>query len=168
MKKLFIAAFMLLGFSFLTQAQTVSENALGLRLGSNNGSGYEISYQKRLSKENRLEVNLGFTNHNYNHRNGYESSSVLLTGVYQWLWNIEGGLNWYAGVGGSLGTYSWNYPGYSNSEFNLGVVGDIGIEYDFEEAPIQLSLDWRPGFVIAGDENHGSHNSVALGIRYRF
>jgi hypothetical protein len=24
--------------------------------------------------------------------------------LYQWVWNIDGGFNWYAGVGGGLGT----------------------------------------------------------------
>lgn len=181
MKKLLFITLAILGLTFSAQAQkksspkkasnsaTISDNALGLRFGSANGFGTEISYQKRLSKANRLEVDLGFANHNYNKNyNGYESSSVQLTGVYQWTWNIEGGFNWYAGVGGSLGTYSWDYPGYSDSEFNLGVVGDIGIEYDFEEAPFQLSLDWRPGIIVAGTENNGYHGSVALGVRYRF
>src|SRR6187549_3073445 len=100
MKKLFIAAFMLLGITFSTQAQTVSENALGLRLGSNDGFGTEVSYQRLLSKNNRLELDLGFANHN---SHDGDSNSVQLTGVYQWLWNIDGGFTWYAGVGANAG-----------------------------------------------------------------
>jgi hypothetical protein len=31
--------------------------------------------------------------------------------LYQWVWNIDGGFNWYAGVGGGVGNYSHNFNG---------------------------------------------------------
>lgn len=46
MKKVILSAFMLLGLAFSTQAQDISKNAIGLRLGDNDGFGGEISYQK--------------------------------------------------------------------------------------------------------------------------
>lgn len=46
MKKLLLSAFMLVGLAFSAQAQEISKNALGLRLGDNSGFGGEISYQK--------------------------------------------------------------------------------------------------------------------------
>ncbi|MBU7571084.1 MAG: hypothetical protein KAF41_10605, partial [Flavobacterium sp.] len=60
MKKLFLSAFMLAGMAFSMQAQEISKNALGLRLGDNDGFGGEISYQRGLSSNNRLEVDLGW------------------------------------------------------------------------------------------------------------
>ena len=37
---------MLLGLAFSAQAQDISKNALGLRLGDNDGFGGELSYQR--------------------------------------------------------------------------------------------------------------------------
>ena len=56
------------------------------------GFGGEISYQRGLSKNNRLELDLGW-------RDGKDYNAFKLTGIYQWVWNIEGGFNWYACVG---------------------------------------------------------------------
>ena len=50
MKKIILTAFMLIGLAFSSDAQTFSKNALGLRLGDNDGFGGEISYQRGLSK----------------------------------------------------------------------------------------------------------------------
>ena len=93
MKKVILFAFLLLGTVF-AQAQDISKNALGLRLGDNDGFGGEISYQRGLSSDTRLEVDLGWRNSNH-------VDAIKLTGLHQWVWNIEGGFNWYAGVGGS-------------------------------------------------------------------
>ena len=64
MKKVILSAMMLIGLAFTAQAQDISKNALGLRLGDNDGFGGEISYQRGLSKNNRLELDLGFRNSN--------------------------------------------------------------------------------------------------------
>jgi hypothetical protein len=87
MKKLLLSAFMLVGLAFSAQAQEISKNALGLRLGDNDGFGGEISYQRGLSSENRLEFDLGWRNSNH-------VDAFKLVGLYQWVWNIEGGFNW--------------------------------------------------------------------------
>lgn len=76
MKKLILSAFMLLGLAFSAQAQDISKNALGLRLGDNDGFGGEISYQRGLSKNNRFEVDLGW-------RNSNDIDAFKLTGLYQ-------------------------------------------------------------------------------------
>jgi hypothetical protein len=45
MKKIILSAFMLIGLAFSTQAQEISKNAIGLRLGDSGGFGTEITYQ---------------------------------------------------------------------------------------------------------------------------
>jgi hypothetical protein len=50
MKKLFFTVFLTLGLVLSGQAQKISENALGLRLGDNDGFGAEVSYQRALAK----------------------------------------------------------------------------------------------------------------------
>ncbi|MBM6499289.1 hypothetical protein H9X54_008245 [Flavobacterium macrobrachii] len=53
MKKIVLSALMLLGLAFSAQAQDISKNALGLRLGDNDGFGGEVSYQRGLGDNNR-------------------------------------------------------------------------------------------------------------------
>jgi hypothetical protein len=163
MKKLFLSAFMLIGLAFSTQAQDISKNALGLRLGDNDGFGGEVSYQRGLSKNNRLELDLGW-------RNSQNVDAFKLVGLYQWVWNIDGGFNWYAGLGGGVGSWNYDQGGFSDSGTILLAAGDIGIEYNFSEAPIQLSLDFRPEMYFNSDDyredNFGP--DIALGIRYKW
>lgn len=163
MKKIIFSAFMLVGLAFSAQAQDISKNALGLRLGDNDGFGGEISYQRGLSKNNRLEFDLGW-------RTSNDVDAFKLVGLYQWVWNIEGGFNWYAGVGAGLGSWRYDVGPVSDSGTILLAAGDIGIEYCFEEAPIQLSLDFRPEFYFDSDDYRDDSfgPDIALGIRYRF
>jgi hypothetical protein len=162
MKQIILSAFMLIGLTFTTQAQDISKNALGLRLGSNDGFGGEVSYQRGMSDINRLELDLGW-------RNSKDVDAFKLAGIYQWVWNIDGDFNWYAGVGGGLG--SWSNSNNNNGTF-IFAAGDVGIEYNFD-IPLQLSLDVRPelGF---GDYKYTNSNldtfspDIALGVRYKF
>lgn len=167
MKNLLIITTVFTAFIFSAEAQNISKNALGLRLGDNDGFGGEISFQRKLSTSNRLELDLGF-------RNNSVVDAVKLAGVYQWVWKIDGDFNWYAGLGGGLGSYSYSKT-YKNNPFfkeqkNGGVyffgAGNIGIEYDFD-IPLLLSLDFRPEFNFNGyGDNFGS--DIALGVRYQF
>ena len=162
MKKLIFSAVMLLGLAFASNAQEISKNALGLRLGDNDGFGGEISYQRALGSNNRLEVDLGW-------RNSNDVDALKLTGLYQWVWNIDGGFNWYAGVGGGLTSWSYDYKNNKDSGVGLFAAGDIGIEYLFD-IPLQVALDFRPELYFGSDkwrkDNFGP--DVALSIRYRF
>jgi len=161
MKKLILSAFMLVGLAFSAQAQDISKNALGLRLGDSNGFGAEISYQRGLSDNNRLELDLGW-------RNSKNVDAFKLTGVYQWVWNIDGGFNWYAGVGAGLGSWSTDYNNNHDDGTFVFAAGDIGIEYGFDEVPILLSLDFRPEFGGSGYYKNNYSSDIALGIRYKF
>ena len=156
MKNLFVCLLFLLG-SYSLSAQEVSDHTIGLRLGSNRGFGTEISYQMKLSSENRAEFNLGW-------RSSNEVSAMKLNGLYQWVWPLDQGFNWYAGVGGGLGTYS-NIN--SSSGMFLFASGDIGIEYNFD-FPLQASLDLRPEIGGNGYFENSFGTDIALGIRYKF
>ena len=89
MKKLFFTSIFIIGTFFTIQAQEIANNALGLRLGGANGVGAEVSYQRKVGADNnRLEFDLGW-------RNDSHFDLVKATALYQWVWNIEGGFNWY-------------------------------------------------------------------------
>lgn len=155
----------LLCVALTSNAQEISDNAIGLRFGANNGFGAEISYQRALGDINRLEIDLGWENdHNLN--------AFKVTGLYQWVWQLQGDFNWYAGAGGGLG--SWNNSvtingtkHKSNGTFFFAA-GNIGIEYGFPDFPILLSLDTRPEIGFDEDYNDGLNFGFGFGIRYKF
>ena len=155
---------LLLASAITSYAQEISKNTLGLRFGGGDGFGTEVSYQRGLGNNNRLEIDLGW-------KSNSDFDGFKLVGVYQWVWNLEGNFNWYAGVGGGVGNYDYDYregdDRFRDSETFLLVAGQVGIEYNFDEVPIQLSLDTRPelGF---GDFVDDLDFDIALGIRYRF
>lgn len=163
MKKLLITLTAVAGFTFATQAQEISKNALGLRFGDNDGFGAELSYQRKLSGNNRVQLDFGL-------RNSEFVDSFKLAALYQWVWNIEGGFNWYAGVGGGVGSYKINNKFInddSNNTFFFGA-GNVGIEYNFD-FPIQVGLDIRPEFYITdGYRKNNYGTDLALSVRYRF
>lgn len=161
MKKLFLSAIAIIAITFASQAQEISENAIGLRLGDSDGFGTEINYQRALGSNNRLELGLGW-------RSNRNLNAFKLTGLYQWVWNIDGGFNWYAGVGGGVGSINFDndrFPDTDNETF-VFAAGTVGIEYNFN-IPLMLSLDFRPelGF---GDYRDDLDFDIGLGIRYQF
>ncbi|MEN3322850.1 hypothetical protein VP395_03865 [Mariniflexile soesokkakense] len=163
MKTYLITGILVLVASVSMNAQDISKNALGLRLGDSDGFGTEISYQARLAPDRRLELDLGW-------RDGKNYDGFKLAALHQWVWNIDGGFNWYAGVGGGIGSYSFNNNnGNDYNDTFAFAAGDIGIEYNFD-IPLLISLDFRPeiGF---GDEVYDNNDldfDIALGIRYQF
>jgi opacity protein-like surface antigen len=167
MKKIVLSAFMLIGLAFSAQAQDISKNALGLRFGDNGGFGGELSYQRALSSNNRLELDLGWRNRSNFNNNAYDDDAIKLTGLYQWVWNIDSGFNWYAGVGGGLGSYSYDNNGSSYNDTFVFAAGDIGIEYNFD-IPLLISLDFRPEIGGNGYYNNNYGSDIALGLRYQF
>lgn len=140
----------------------VNDNAIGIRFAGGNFFGGEVSYQKGLSNINRLEADLGL--YSYSDGNGFN-----IAGVYQWVWNIEGGFNWYAGPGAELGSWSYkhNEDDKGNSGFYLGIGGQIGVEYNFDEIPLLISVDTRP-MIGLGNSYNNFNFGLALGVRYVF
>jgi len=141
MKKI-VFVFVLVALS----AGTINAQNLGLRL----GWGAELSYQHPLGDANRLELNLGLSDFD---------GGLGLSGTYQWLRPLEGNFNWYIGAGAGVGIW--------DSNFNLAAIGQLGIEFNFPSAPIQLTLDWQPGLAVVPSIGFW-WNSFGLGIRYRF
>ena len=93
MKKYFFTLSLLITCLNAINAQDINDNSIGLRFGGGNGSAGEISYQKALGSNNRLEIDLGLAN---------DFTDFKATGLYQWVWNLEDRFNWYTGFGGGL------------------------------------------------------------------
>ncbi len=152
-----IILFFLLTLPVISMAQR-GDNAIGLRFGGGVGYDTEITFQTPFDS-NRAELDLGFGSRG-------DFSYWKLTGVYQWVMPIESGFYWYLGVGPSLG--SWSHDDLDDSGVFLAAALNAGIEYNFSEVPLQISIDTRPelSFVNPPDDPFGF--GLALAVRYRF
>lgn len=148
MRKIIVGLSFLVGSICAVNGQDISDHAIGLRFGGGNGTGGEISYQKSIGNNNRLEIDLGLAN---------EFTDFKATALYQWVWNLEERFNWYTGFGGGI---------VSNNGTGIYAAGVIGIEYDFD-VPVLLSLDYRPEVGVAGGLD-GLSSNVSLSVRYQF
>lgn len=155
MRKVFFTLVMAVVFTATANAQ----NNLGVRVGGGQGYGAELSWQTGLGG-NRLEVDLGM-------RTGDHFMAFNLYGIYQWTGTIAGNFGWYAGLGASVGFWSWEKGHDSDGNFGLAAVAQAGLEYNFQAVPIQLTLDIRPKFYILPSTDF-HWGDIALGIRYRF
>lgn len=163
MRKLFLSIIAIGGLFFTVNAQEISENAIGLRLGDSDGFGAEVSYQRALGDSNRLEVDLGW-------KDGKNHNGFKISGLYQWVWQLDGSFNWYAGVGGGLGSFSIDLPNNEDiTDTFIFAAGDIAIEYNFD-IPLLISLDFRPEIGFGDDlyDNNDLDFDIALGLRYQF
>ena len=151
MKKVLVLLVAVLAFGMAN-----AQNNLGLRgaFGGHSAFDGELSYQMGLGS-NRLELDLGL-------KFADGDNPFYLAGIYQWNWNITGGLSWYTGPGAVV-KYCPNHG------LGLAIAGQIGIEYKFS-FPLQLSVDFRPAWDFLSPENCGAGFGwgAALGVRYCF
>lgn len=165
MKKTILLVFTVLALGYQASAQDIAKNAIGIRLSESDGFGPEVNYQRGLSENNRLELGLAIHSKNY-------WDSVKFTGIYQWVWNIDQGFNWYAGPGLGAGIVNYDKKHkdyyddrYDDSEAFAFLTGDVGIEYNFD-FPLLVSFDFRPQINLGYRDNVSF--DVGLSARYQF
>jgi hypothetical protein len=135
------------------------KNAIGGRFGTANG----ITFKTSLGDNKMLDLIANFRSKN-------NFSYFRVTGLYEINMPIAGapGLGWYYGIGGTLGSVRYKYNGFrGDSDLYASLDGVLGLDYKFVDAPINLSLDWKPAIQLTPDtEFDGS--GVAISIRYTF
>jgi len=137
------------------------KSAIGLRL----GYPLSLSYKTFISEKGAIEGVLGFRGYTY-------YSWLNLSAFYQHHMAIPSveRLKWY--VGGGASVYYWNYDNdfYPNNDYaslSFGLHGIIGLDYSFDNIPLNLSVDWIPTVVIGGEFLTGFGGSYgALSVRY--
>lgn len=138
--------FILLACFFLvatTQVQGQNYNsAIGVKL----GYGLIASYKKFLNEKAAVDIFGGIR------------WGGLAAGVYYELhYDISGldRLQWYWGGGATFTTrtYGVTNEGY----YELGVSGVLGLDYSFENIPLNLSVDWAPTVVLLNSYTFGGH-----------
>lgn len=140
-------------------AQKRIENAMGVRVGANNGLRVELSYQHYLSEAHHRRLEFGF---------GYEDvdnfETIKLIGMYQYVAKLTGNYNWYAGVGGGLAAFKTEIL---DDEVVLAS-GVVGIEYNPTYMPLLFSLDFRPEYGFNSNYSDAIDFDIGLSIRIQF
>ena len=121
----------------------------------------ELSYLHPIMLDNRLEVD--YQSDSFDNALYYQYN---LRATYQWMFQykkLPPNFNLFAGAGTGIIAYN----DLKGGTFGAGILGQFGIEYNFENLPIQLTLDYRPGFYFH------SPQSLVIGdlkaaARYRF
>ena len=127
-------------------AQQRYEHAIGARIGSGYYDVFSASYKTFIgASPSALEFNLGFKPFNVSN---YSWVNLSLSATYQYHINISAveGLSWF--VGGGLTAYNSfsDHAGYSG--FGLEIYPTGGVDYQFRDIPLNLSVDFRPGIQI--------------------
>ena len=160
MKKL-IPLFLIILFSASYCYSQDYLTAVGLRGGVFSG----VSVKQKLSDEHMLEIILSAREGGFNITMLAEKQRVAFENEH---WH------WYYGMGAHIGSwpraifrYPWNNDlPPDGSRFVVGMDAIGGLEYTFDQVPINLSLDFKPSlnFIPLGVFAEG----LALTVRYTF
>lgn len=130
-------------FSFQAEGQEYS-SAIGLRA----GLGANVSYKKFVGREAAFELMGGFYFDDFYAGLAFEKHNYFPNNI--------SGLTWYWGAGGAISI--------ADGGLGVGALGAIGLEYAFNDIPLNVSLDWMPHiFIIGGSFKPGGGG---LAIRY--
>ena len=159
MKKIkFLILILTIGIASSAQAQSY-KNAIGIRLGDPSG----ITFQHYFDHSSAFEGILGLGGHWF-----------TLTGLYEYHQKFEGGqgLGWYIGFGAHIGSfdnngYDYNGYHYNNGGAIFGIDGILGLDYTIPNAPINLSLDWKPAVELS-PSSIVFPGEFGLSVRYTF
>jgi len=160
MKKSIFTLVLALGCFVAAYSQNYN-SAIGLRL----GYPVSVTYKHFISEPGAIEVFAGFRSYS-----GYGWFNIA--GAYEHHFPISGaeGLNWY--VGGGASAFFWNDRDnffVGNNDYNstsIGILGVVGLDYKFADAPVNLSVDWMPLIFLNGYGRGFGGGYGALSARY--
>jgi hypothetical protein len=151
-----IASFIIL---FLTCQTTLGQStgssyrtALGAKVYFGNGTIGGINIKHFLNSHGALEGSLLF-----------EKGFLGFEGMYDWHGFIQGaqGLKWYVGGGG---LFFFPTDDDYGDDLLFALKGAMGLDYKFTGAPINLSFDLNPVFILTPDTDF----EFMAGLAFRF
>lgn len=149
MKRIIFFCSLFVACSFTTIAQDYSK-AIGIRLGPNSAAitaGFTGKYflNEKAAVEGIIGINNGFG----------------VCGLYELHFPIEAvdNLSWFGGGGG--------YVAFRSTTTFVGAAGIIGLDYKFDEIPLNISLDWKPELNIISKIAFES-SGIGLSARFTF
>ncbi len=158
MKKALLTLSLIVCFAAAMYGQSEYKSAIGLRF----GYPVSLSYKTFISEPGAIEAFVGFRSWS-----GY--SRISLGALYQHHMQFPDveGLKWYFGGGASVGFNNYSDSAYDDeSTFGIGIIGCLGLDYKFANAPVNLSLDWTPTVIIGGYGDGFGAGYGALSARY--
>ena len=132
-------------------------NAIGGRFGTANG----LTFKHFFNSTNAMDLILNFRDHD-------RHDHFYIVGLYEVHNPIPnaGGLNWYYGGGAHVYFVNHDHGGpHNDTKGGFGIDGVLGLDYKFNDAPINLSLDWKPALDIVPDTD-GDLGWFGLSIRF--
>ena len=163
----------LLALALFLAASAAHAQEYSTAVGARFGIPISASVKHFLDDANAIEGYVGFRGNSF-----YNILSV--SGAYQRHYdlNLDGelaNLRWYWGAGASFYNLSYDLgplvddSGFSTSAF--GVNGYLGLQYVFDGAPIELTVDWVPSIFLGGTFGGGFGGGFqggygGLGVRY--
>ncbi|WP_207493841.1 hypothetical protein [Aridibaculum aurantiacum] len=127
-------------------------SAVGLKV----SAGVAVSYKTFVTGTNALEAQAMYFN-----------EGVRLAALYQFhFFQFDGvpGLAWYVGPGAHIGFWRKSAQVAYNSRIDLGIDGVLGLDYKIPKVPLNISLDWQPGFSVLGAGLQPQFGGI--GLRY--
>ncbi len=131
-----VIALLFLGFG--TYAQQYN-TAIGIKGGYYYNGGGSLNLKHFLGGSSAVEVSLGGG-----------SRHLWLQGLFEKNQALSDGLEWYWGIGGDLGFWTNGYEYYSKKHDRYyggtwgGIDAVIGLEYTFQQFPLNLAADMGP------------------------
>lgn len=169
MKKIIVSVALtfiaLLAFQQKAVAQKNYNTGLGLRLGYTYGISVKHFLSESVSLEGILSSRYYGRGRAWGHRNNRGYAGFNITVLFQKHWQIAdiNGFNWFVGGGAHIGG-----NGYDDTPYlNLGIDGNIGIEYTIPDVPVTFQLDYKPSIDLFRYYGFG-YDEIALSIRYVF
>jgi hypothetical protein len=150
MKKILFIAILLGLYTTSISAQTKGNPQLGVRAGLPFGATVRYFFDDANAVEGIA---------------GAYAQTYTVTGLYEHHFDLSAltthGFAWFIGGGAHVGSRTTA----GNTKFIGGVDGIAGIDYTFQQIPLNLSIDWKPAvhFNAADDLT-----DFAISIRYTF
>jgi len=156
MKKLLMAAFFMICIVAIGNGQDYN-TGIGLRGGYFNG----LTIKHFITQKAAAELILSSRWKGYSITGLYEIHNEAFDNDH---------LNWYYGIGGHVGFWNGENVKWENENKDytvIGIDGILGLEFNFKEIPINISIDWLPSQNIIGYKGFWSDGG-AVSLRYIF
>ena len=158
MKKIIVTVVLFVGIGlFNTLSAQNYKTALGVRLSSSTAMvNNSVSIKHFINEKVAIEGLLSF---------GDPLAIGALVEIHKPL--AASCLSWFYGAGGYIGFVKTlnTTTQKTNTDTNIGAQGVIGLDYKFNNVPLNISLDWKPELNIVTDINF---EPAAIGFTARF
>lgn len=158
MKKLLFVSLITFAISSISSVFAQDyKSALGVRLSSSAAMvNNSVSFKQFISDKTAIEALFSF------------GDPLALGAILEFHKPLSAsGLSYFYGAGGYISFIKKTNvnTGKTSSDPNFGAQGVIGLDYKFNNVPLNLSLDWKPELNIVSDINF---EPAAIGLTARF